>query len=88
MFYFLDCPHCHEFMPLAKTLAKSRSDVIFLRVNGDANIPYRDSFDLRFYPSIIGFYPNTIGKRWELLSTGNSIDNLNAFINKLNRQVK
>lgn len=72
-------------MPLAKKLSESRPDVTFIRVNGDANIPFRDSFNLRFYPSIIGFYPNTIGKRWELLSNEHGIDNITAFIKKLTK---
>jgi hypothetical protein len=66
-------------MPLAKKFSEIRQDAIFLRINGDANIEYRDSFNLRYYPSIIGFY----GKRQDLLASVRGFDQFNGFVNKL-----
>jgi hypothetical protein len=70
-------------MPLAKKFSEIRQDAIFLRINGDANIEYRDSFNLRYYPSIIGFYANSNGKRQELLASDRGFDQFNGFVNKL-----
>ena len=70
-------------MPLAKKIAEIRQDAIFLRINGDSNIEYRDSFDLRYYPSIIGFYANSNGNRYELMTSDRGYDYFNSFINKL-----
>lgn len=70
-------------MPLAKKIADIRTDTIFLRINGDANIEYRDSFNLRYYPSIIGFYANSNGNRKELMSSDRGYDQFSSFINKL-----
>lgn len=70
-------------MPMAKKFAQGRSDAIFLRINGDENIQFRDSFNLRYYPSIIGFYANSNGNRYELMTNDRGMDNLNSFVNKL-----
>lgn len=70
-------------MPLAKKYAETRTDAIFIRVNGDQYIQYRDQFKLRYYPSIIGFYANSNGKRYELMTNDRGFDNISSFINKL-----
>ena len=70
-------------MPLAAKLAEIRQDAIFVRINGDANINYRDSFNLRYYPSIVGFYANSNGKRQELMTSDRGYDQFNSFVNKL-----
>ena len=72
-------------MPLAMKISEMRSDVIFLRINGDANIQYRDSFNLRYYPSIIGYYANSNGSRKELMASDRGYDQFNSFINKLSK---
>lgn len=70
-------------MPIARKMAEKRTDTIFIRVNGDENIQFRDSFKLRYYPSIIGYYANSNGNRYELMTNDRGEDNLNSFINKL-----
>lgn len=70
-------------MPLAKKYAETRTDAIFLRINGDENIQYRDQFNLRYYPSIIGFFANSNGKRYELMTNDRGFEIFNSFVNKL-----
>lgn len=72
-------------MPSAQKLSETRKDAIFIRVNGDDNIAFRDSFRLLHYPSIIGFYPNSNGNRFELMASDADYNNLNAFVNKFVR---
>lgn len=72
-------------MPIAMKYAETRPDAIFLRINGDANVQYRDSFNLRYYPSIIGFYANSNGNRYELMASDRGIEHFNSFINKLSK---
>lgn len=73
-------------MPLVNNLAGIRQDAIFIRVNGDTNREYSRYFNLRRYPSIIGFYANSNGRRHELMSSYFSFDNLNSFVDKLIRR--
>ena len=82
-FFYLDCPHCTEFIPIARKYAQTRTDTIFLRINGDINIEFRDSFNLRYYPSVIGFYSGSNGNRYELMTNDRGYDNFNSFVSKL-----
>jgi hypothetical protein len=73
-------------MPTAERIAIEREqDAIFVRINGDVHINYRDSFKLRYYPSVIGFYANSNGKNHELYSDSRGSDNFNRFITKLGK---
>ena len=84
LFTLLDCPHCKEFMPECERTANARqNDAIFIRINGDANVNYRDSFKLRYYPSVIGYFANSNGQRQELYTGSRGTQEFNSFISKL-----
>ena len=86
VFYSHKCPHCRSFLPVYDTISKNNAGVVFVKMDGQANALYRDEFKLKYYPSIVVFYPNGDGGyKWEVYEGSRTESLLINFINQRSR---